>query len=471
MEKLAQLQATLGRLSPEQAGQLARTVELDRALGKEALPSTAILDSLRPVLRVARPPRVPTLCRLVCNGLEEFLTDRWDEPRLHGLIPRRSIMPWWQAAIRVAGDEIAALEARLRAELRIAPTPSLEPLQNDAQAAAIRWCEAILAALDKPKPDPVLRRLISSFVAEDIAVIAEVLSVTRSLAQSVRSVMRVASLLGVAELGRLKDLPPDCVTQLKQQYLDFTEQHGTKARYLALAVLNRLDQPRQILRLARALSWKSDDTLVANTEFAAVGSRLIGEIERLARSIVALRNASRNTPPPAHTLRLIITHYLEEAEGMLSEIGLRRDSPWGGAILKTRNEIAEALDREFLDRYAQRALHILPLDRHGESNLIELPSAEAIEEAIDIARLLHQLMQRGQRHGFGQTARETIGALDEALEQRVLRLCAAAQKNPGQAAALEAQAEAGAEFCRALFDSARAEAIGRRVTAALRRAS
>ena len=63
MDKAAQLQTVLGRLAPPQAMALAQAVELDRALGRasEAMPSEAILDALRPLLRTAKPPRVPTL--------------------------------------------------------------------------------------------------------------------------------------------------------------------------------------------------------------------------------------------------------------------------------------------------------------------------------------------------------------------------------------------------------------------------
>ena len=70
MDKATQLQSILGRLSPEQAVELARTVELARATGREAptVPSAPILDALRPTLRLVKPPRVPTLQRLICAG-------------------------------------------------------------------------------------------------------------------------------------------------------------------------------------------------------------------------------------------------------------------------------------------------------------------------------------------------------------------------------------------------------------------
>jgi len=115
MDKVAQLQTVLGRLSSQQAIELARTVELARALGREAeaMPSAPILEALRPTLRLVKPPRVPTLQRLICAGFEDFLTDRDDDPRLEGLIPRASISRWWQAVALVASGELETFEARL----------------------------------------------------------------------------------------------------------------------------------------------------------------------------------------------------------------------------------------------------------------------------------------------------------------------------------------------------------------------
>src|SRR6201994_3834483 len=116
MDKTAQLQTLIGRLTPQQAAELARTVELARALGREveAMPTEPILEALRPTLRQVKPPRVPGLLRLICAGFEDLLTDRDDDPRLEGLIPRTSIARWWQAIALIAGSEVQALETKLR---------------------------------------------------------------------------------------------------------------------------------------------------------------------------------------------------------------------------------------------------------------------------------------------------------------------------------------------------------------------
>lgn len=467
MDKAAQLQTVLGRLSPEQACQLARAVELDHALGREGLPSASILEALRPTLRLSRPPRIPTLQRLICAGIEDFLTDRVDDPRLEGLIPRSSLAPWWQAVTIIAGAEIKALEARLREQLTAA-APNLEALQGEAQEAAVRWSFALAGELPKAIRSAV-RRLLPELVARDVDVIGHALTVARPLGAAMKTLHRVAARLNLLEDRCITDLSPDCVTLLKKEYIALSESHGMDARFLALAVLNRLSQPRQILRLGRALSWKPNDALVASTEFSCVGARLIGEVERLARTLL-LQMPRRGPLPSPGQLGAALVHYLNESEGVLSEIGVRRDSPWGAAILQTRVDVADALDEDFLDRYSEVILALLPQAERPlrGPDLTAAPSRDSIVAASDAGAFLKLLTQRGQRHGFAKTAIETIDALGKEIEDRIEDLCEAVRTSPGSTSVIEAQARAAAELCDELFDDGRSTALMRRVTAALR---
>ncbi len=467
MDKAAQLHTVLGRLSPEQASQLARAVELDHALGRDGLPRASILEALRPTLRVTRPPRVPTLQRLICVGIEDFLTDRVDDPRLEGLIPRSTIAPWWQAMTIIAGAEIEAFEAKLREQLTSA-SPNLEALQAEAQGAASRWSFALAGELPKAIRSSV-RRLLPELVARDVDVIGHALTVAQPLGATMKTLHRVAARLNLLEDRHITDLSPDCVTLLKKEYLALSETHGMDARFLALAVLNRLTQPRQILRLGRALSWKPNDSLVASTEFSCVGARLIGEVERLARALL-IQMPQRGPLPSPSALGTALVQYLDESEGVLSEIGVRRDSPWGAAILQTRTDVADTFDEDFLERYAEVILALLP---QGERplrgpNLAEAPSRDAVVAASDAAAFLKLLTQRGQRHGFAKTAIETIDALGKEIEDRIEDLCEAARATPANAAIIEAQARAAAELCDELFPDGRSTQLMRRVTAALR---
>lgn len=469
MDKAAQLQSVLGRLPPKQAIELARTVELARALGREtdAMPSAPILDALRPTLRLAKPPRVPSLQRIICTGFEDFLTDRDDDPRLEGLIPRSSIARWWQALALIAGSEIQALEAKLREQLG-APVPKLEPLQHEAWDTAARWSAALGAELTKPKPLPDLNKLLPELVARDVDVIAHVLTIAQPLNTIMKTLQRVAARLSLLDGRRIADLAPDCITLLKKEYLALSESHGMDARFLALAVLNRLQHSHQILRLGRALSWKPNDSLVANTEFFCVGARLIGDVERSARALLS-QMPQRGPLPSPRALGAALIHYLDESEGVLSEIGVRRDSPWGMAILRTRTDVADAIDEAFLDRIAALILALLPRHEHlGHGpDLSTAPHRETMALASEAAGFLKLLMQRGERHAFAKPAHEAIEALAEEIDRRIDDLCDAAALTPASAVVIESQARAAAELCDELFDDARSTRLMRQVAAAL----
>jgi hypothetical protein len=471
MDKAAQLQTVLGRLSPPQAIELARAVELNRALGREAgaMPTEPILDALRPMLRVAKPQRVPTLQRLICAGFDDFLTDHVDEPRLDGLIPRSSLSRWWQAITMIAADEIHVFETKLREQLN-APVPHLEALQHEAWDAAARWSATAVAERAKPKSPVALRQLLPNSIAQDIDVIAHVLPIAKPLNTAIKTLLRVSARLGLLDGRYITDLAPDCITLLKKEYLALSESHGMDARFLALGVLNRLQHSHQILRLGRALSWKSTDTLVANTELHSVGERLIGEIARDARAI--LLQMPRRGPLPVSSPRALgaaLAHYLDESEGVLSEIGVRRDSPWGIALLKNRTAVADAIDEDFLDRFSALILALLPRIEHpGHGpDLSAPPSRETINLADEAAGFLKLLLHRGERHGFAKTAHEALIALSEEVGDRISDLCDAARTMPGRGAVIEAQARAMAELYGELFDDEHSTALMRQITAAL----
>jgi hypothetical protein len=469
MDKAAQLQTVLGRLSPQQATELARTVELNRALGKttDAVPSEPILDALRPMLRLAKPPRVPTLQRLICSGFDDFLTDRDDDPRLEGLIPRKSLSRWWEAVTLVAGAEIQEYETRLREQLK-APVPHLETLQHEAWDAGARWSASIVAELAKPKPPLALRKLLPGAIAQDVDVIAQVLTVAKPIGTTIKTLIRVSARLGLVEGRSITDLAPDCITLLKKEYLALSESHGMNARFLALAVLNRLQHAYQILRLGRALSWKPNDSLVANTEFHCVGARLIGEVSRGAR-LLLMQMPRRGPLPAPGTLAATLVHYLDESEGVLSEIGVRRDSPWGIALLRSRTDVADALDETFLERMGEFILALLPQLEYPDRgpDLSAPPSRETIKTGTHAARFMKLVTVRGERHGFGKTTREAINALDEEIEARIIDLCDAIRTQPEHIDAIEAQARAVAELYGELFDDDRSTILMRRITMAL----
>jgi hypothetical protein len=464
-KKKEQLRDALGRLSLTQATRLAHALELQRSLGTETLPTETVLEGVRPRLRDARPGRAPSICRLVCSGFEEFLSDHDDEPRVEGLIPRRSIKPWWTAARHVAADQIAALTAQLRMLLARHPSTSLDVFRDEVQHAAGGWAATIVAGLDKPKRDPQLVRLLSGPLADDARAIAQILPLAPCINATMTALTALLDFLQRVDHGRITDLVPEGVSLLKEQYLALSESHGTDARYLALAVTNRLKQPCQILRLAHALTWKTTDTLVANSEFACIGGRLIGDLQRLSRMIVTSATRRKTLPPPEE-LSQPIAAYMEQAEALLKEIDLRRESAWGEAILRTRAKLAEVLDHGLLELYAQLVLAAMPQPA-GKRDL-SATSYGDVEIAFEATQLIALLAHRGQRHGFAQAARDTLNALGPELERRADEALRLLQKEPHRAEALQPQLEAAAKLFDVVIAEGRSHVLLRQIANALR---
>jgi hypothetical protein len=467
MDRNDEVDTALGRLSVRQATTLAQTVEIQRSLGREILPTNIVLDGVRPPLRSGQAMRGPTVCRLICTGFEEFLTERTDEPRVAGLIPRKSIGPWWAAVWHVAKNEIAALTVRLRGLLATDATASLDAFAQEVQQAAAGWTAVIVARLDKPKPDPELEKHLRGPVADDVRAIARILPIAQPIATAINAMTILLERLRLMDGERIVDLPPEGVTLLKQYYIALSESHGTDARYLALAVTNRLVQPCQIFRLARALSWKPIDTLVAHTEFGCVGQRLVGDLHHLSQAIVGLVSPRHALPPPEEFSRQI-SRYMEEAESLLSEIGFRRDSPWGEAILRTRSDLAKALDRALMERFARWILAVMP---HSSRDGGAPPAPDAganVETALQSARFMQLLAQRGQRHGFALAARDALATVGTELELGADRVLKQLRQDPYGSSTLRSQLEATAKLFDIVFEEGRGQLLLRQIGNALR---
>ena len=474
-KKIEQLKGLLDTLPTNEAVALARKIETQRVLGQSELPADAILAALRPQLRRARPPRVPTLCRLACIGFEDFLVDATDETRLPGLIPRATIAPWWQALERLAPQEIKAMEAELARHVAANDRIGIDRLGETVRRSARGWTEAVLAAAAARKlADPAARKALADpGVQADFAEIARLLAIAEPLRQALEAVSAVAARSGQKDGRRITEFGADTVTEAKQQYLRFSETHGLESRYVALGLMNRLARPWEVLRLGRSLSWKPTDALMRDTELGIIGQRLIRDLEAHAREVELLapsRRRGAGTAVDYARLHQAMVLYIESAEGMLSEFGFRRDSPWGEQILDTRAALGRALGPDQLAEVAETCLAVLPLRRgvsarglaSDDPDLETTPAPETIEQALRAGKFLTLLAQKGSRHGLSSPARTTIEGVGNEINNRCDRLFDELSETPGHAVAA-AQIGAIVRVAEALFEDGRSQVMARRL--------
>ncbi|HUZ71360.1 MAG TPA: hypothetical protein VMU87_00115 [Stellaceae bacterium] len=471
MDKSALFGATLGRLSVEEAVALARVIELRRLRGREALPTDQMLAALRPQLRAGRAPRIPALCRLVAGGFEHFLVDSQDEPRPPGCVARAVLVPWWEALKRIAGAELAPFEAALADCFTEAIPASTESLALRAQAAAAGWTRTLAEELAKPRGAGALGALFPRLgLVADIRAIATLLTLAEPLTEAFAAIDRALAMNGRLDGRQIIDLVPDAIAVAKRHYLALSEARGMDSVFLALGLLNRLRRPWEILRLGRALMRKPNDAVLHDTEFAAIGDRLIQGLRSTAQGIVALA-APRGGAVDAARMAAAVTGYADDVEGLLGEFGFRRDSPWGEAILETRVAIADAVGRDFQTHLAAQLLRsILPAVRHGGAvrGLVpgpdpSAPPAEAdATAAVETARLLLLLQQRGARHGFGQNVHETVEMIGAEIDARVGLLLDTLGETPSHPA-IETRIAAAARVLDVLFEASRGQKLTRRL--------
>jgi hypothetical protein len=441
-DKLEQLTALLRAIPPDKAVALARAVETMRQSESGNFPADAVLDALAPALAAARRQRY-ALQPMALAALDPFLTDDDATERAPGLLARTVIVPWWTAIGLVAAGDFATLQAELdRLARRDDETPLAEFAVRVRTAAATATAQ-LLEQMKSGTASPAVRALVQTARQRaDIEQIGEILGAGETLRAAIEAVMDLARRDQKMEGSVILDLSPTIVTETKRCYEALSAGSGVETRLFALAILNRLDKPWHIFRLARALSWKRDATLVANTELAVIGQRLLHNLDATASAVNAANPKGRMS---AHLvdfdlLRALIGRYIEGAEGLLGEIDLRRDSEWGEAMLLSRARMRDALEEDRLETAANAILAVLPerapAIRHRPANKSAVAEASVetlMAQAGKAIQLLTFIAHRAGRQGFGSGARKVLDDLTQDIHKRGEDLIADLRAEPENA--------------------------------------
>lgn len=472
-DKLQQINQLLKAMPARKTALLARAVTAMRTSGGENSPTKAIIEVLAPTLRTTRRDRA-SLQRMVCMPLEPFLTNEEERDEAAGLIPRAMLKPWWQAMTAIAGAEIAALEAEV--EGLLGQDPELDTLAVRARAAAADWTAEVLTASTGATLPASVRTLAKNPASRNMLKQAfEILKEAEPLTDAIAAVMAAAERDGVVSGERLTDLPSGVVNIAKHHYGILAASTVTVTRYFALAILNRLEKPWLVFRFTRALALQRDATIVANTEFGSIGERLLEDLERNAAEVDAANPKGRMS---AHLvdfgrLHTLVARYIDCAEGVLNEIDLRRDSPWGETMLRSRARMREALDEDRLQS-AEDAIRAVLAERLSQAPNTHRPgnaaegqnAAPVLPRAEQAIRLLTLIAQRAGRQGFASPARKTLDRLIAETDKCCEDLIADLRYDPTDPVARRLLAPAITLVAR-LFPRERAEILTRRLNNAL----
>jgi len=378
------------------------------------------LPSATPAAAAPRPngPRVPTLCRLVCQAFEAFLSDRPDDPHVPGLIPRTMIGPWWNAITALCADELVRFEVKLKTIIGTGEFEEADPLAVDLQKAAIGWNRRVLAAIDQPASHPAIAAVAADpLLVDDIREIARILPIAPLLKSQLALTFSLLAEDGQMEGRRIYDLSGDTIAMLRQQYARFAERAGADAAYFALAVLNRMLRPWQILLVGRALAWQPHEAGSRYAEFDVVARRLMLELKRMAREIAALAHHD-DLAGFMPVIKSMTAHYFDEVNGMIGTFGPAftggGDASWN-TLTETRAVLTAAFGRAFIDRVAALVL------RADESDGAP---------AIPAAEFLAIIVENGPLYGFAGEARDCRERLGREVETKAGAIIATLQTTP-----------------------------------------
>ena len=175
-------------------------------------------------------------------------------------------------------------------------------------------------------------------------------------------------LRGAHEIEKLQNRLPKPIVGLSDEDLSFlrdaydrlTASDPDLAPYVPLVVLARLEKPWEVLRVVVALTRKSTDTLISNTDLAVVGDLLFSDLDIYVKRIQGVRAVDFNSEAVLHDL----ASFTELSSGIVKELGLRRDGKWGQSLAKDRGAVARVLEG-LLEKAPKEIQGALPLAKMG----------------------------------------------------------------------------------------------------------
>jgi hypothetical protein len=399
-DKQLLLSGFLGQLPEAVAARLAKAVEVDRLIGGTGLPHDVILRALRPQLRQSpeRSGRLQTPQRFFCRPFEDLLVGPERTLKQKGRIARESINPVWNW---LATELMPARHAEILQKLREAILHARE--DEIAERCAELWVESSVAltpelATEKKKT-VAAKKLGGMALAEDAAEMALVLGA----AQQIGALQ--------ARLPKpILNLTEDDVVFLRDCFDRLNESDPDIASYVPFIVMGRLERPWEALRLIGALSRKSTDTLISNTDLGAVGELLFSDLDDYVKKIQAARPGDFD----AEALLNNLAGFTELSTGMVKELGIRRDGKWGHHLTKDRSAVAQVVEG-LLERAPKEILGALPAAKIGgfgkspkPLDLHRPPDPDRVTKAMRYALVMRHSKPFAVAAAFNAKLNETI---------------------------------------------------------------
>jgi hypothetical protein len=405
-DKQLLLSGFLGQLPQHVAARLAKAIEVDRLIGGTGLPHEEILQALRPQLRRApERSRLQTPQRVFCRPFEDLLVAPERSTKQKGRIARNAIDAVWNW---LKSELMPARHREITEALRDAILYARE--SEIEEKAADLWAEsasALKPALATEKQRAIAAKKLGGLaIAEDAAEIAMLLGAAREIGELQKRLPKPIANLSEEDIAYLRD----AFDRLSDSDPDF-------APYVALIVMGRLERPWEALRLTAAISRKSTDTVISNTDLGVVGELLFSDLDDYVKKIQAVRAMAFDVQALLNNL----AGFTELSSGMVKELGIRRDGKWGQRLAKDRSAVAQVLE-DLLERAPKEILAALPPVKMGgflkspkPLDFTRAPDPERVAKAMRDAHLIVHSKPFAVAAAFSAKLNETIDEIADAL--------------------------------------------------------
>ena len=278
---------------------------------------------------------------------------------------------------------------------------------------------AILAANEPFQPDEIPAAFddLCTAAAPDITLPGPDGDVAQTLAALVPVLRRADAALDVW----LRIQTSESVAAMRLAYKDADRAAKDSGPLFMEALLNRLAEPWQILRVISAVMDRPSDRYLSESELAHIGLRLLSELDRQVETIRRFdphRGFEGGVATAA--IALTTTHQINEFEQWLT---LKRDGPWGERVAAAKRNLSLAMEA-WLREVEPALAAALPTQSvrglggrgmRAAPRLAADPDLAAVRKAEGLLALLDACRASAQNGGFASLR----GKVKEALEKRI----------------------------------------------------
>jgi hypothetical protein len=443
----------LAQLPPQVQALLMREFERAIERGEDATVATFVLEQLRKVVRGSEQeerPRTDDPARLLFRPLEPFLVEG-NFPIRPGQIRRASLLRIWQWLISDgAPDQAREFETALVRIRESGTSSDLEVEIGKLQGAAA----AAIGRIATPVPGEkhrALARVGPPDVIEDLLSIGSVLEgreALDTLNYQLPKFIRVFAEVQVATVS----------ASLKSTSL----QTPQLLPFALSLVMQRLNAPWQIIRLAITMAMSDDEVRVAGTPYGIAVSIALHDLSFLAAS---LRSDIKRGHFDNVAEHIKILH--DGVRGLRTELDLRNESSWGKQLTSIRAEISNALQSE-IDSVPGRVRRLLRQRADKDIPVGAKVDAGEVDETAALIDFVAVCRTYASELAINEVTLRTYSDLQHYVEQSTEALVQSLRNGDIKTRAYrQMQVQAAIRFCEILFGHDYALLMGRAAENAL----